>query len=72
MVYNDTDNPKPDRGFEDPTPQSDNDRYDGFKQPPNRQRFEGTHLPRPFIGARMLGLDDAKVALAIEIGRAHV
>ncbi|KFY18339.1 hypothetical protein V493_08715 [Pseudogymnoascus sp. VKM F-4281 (FW-2241)] len=66
MVYNDTDNPKSDRGFEDPTPQSDNDSYGEFKQPPTLQRFEGTHLPRPFIGARMLGLDDAKVALAID------
>ncbi|KFY04101.1 hypothetical protein O988_00978 [Pseudogymnoascus sp. VKM F-3808] len=68
MVYNDTDNPKPDRGFEDPTPQSDSDRYDEFKQPPNLQRFEGTYLPRPFIGARMLGLNDAKVAVAIDRG----
>lgn len=66
MVYNDTDNPKPDRGFEDPTPQSDNDRYDEFKQPPNLQRFEGTYLPRPFIAARILGLNDEKVALAID------
>lgn len=66
MVYNDTDNPKPDRGFEDPTPQSDNDRYDKFKQPPNLQRYEGTYLPRPFIGSRILGLNDEKVAIAID------
>ncbi|OBT69447.1 hypothetical protein VE03_00998 [Pseudogymnoascus sp. 23342-1-I1] len=66
MVYNDTNNPKPDRGFEDPTPQSDNDRYDEFKEPPNLQRFEGTYLPRPFIGARIFGLKDEMVATAID------
>ncbi|OAF62289.1 hypothetical protein VC83_00917 [Pseudogymnoascus destructans] len=66
MVYNDSDNPKPDRGFEDPTPQSDNDRYDEFKEPPNLKRFEGTYLPRPFIGARILGLNDAKVASSVD------
>lgn len=62
MVYSDGDNPKPDRGFEDPTPQSDNDRYD---EPSNAQRIDGTYLPRPFIVARLLGLSDEKVAIAI-------
>jgi hypothetical protein len=66
MVYNDSDNPKPDRGFQDPTPQSDTDRYDEFKEPPNLKRFEGTYLPRPFIGARILGLNDAKVASSVD------
>lgn len=62
MVYNDIDNPKPDRGFEDPTPQSDNDRYD---ETSNMQRIDGTYLPRPFIVARLLGLSDEKVFMAV-------